>query len=77
MQWVINFLTLSNIGQNAPKKIYNSNYIVLNEKTAFKFDFGHCEVPQPEKIHFHFHAFSDWGTSRGPKLIDSHKVLYD
>ena len=69
MQWEINFFNLLNIGQNTPKKIKNINYIVLYGKTAFKLDFGNCEVPQPENMHFHFHAFSDWGTSRGPKLI--------
>ena len=37
-------------------------------KTLFRFDFGPRKVPQPENMHFHFHAFSGWGTSRGPKL---------
>ena len=51
-----------------PKKIiYNSDYLVLYEKNAFRFDFGPREVPQPENLHFHFHAFLGWGTSRGPK----------
>ena len=38
------------------------------EETAFRFDFGPCKVPQPENMHFNSHAFSGWGTSRGPKL---------
>ena len=38
------------------------------EKNAFRFDFGSCKVPQPENMHFYFHAFSGWGTSLGPKL---------
>ena len=68
-----------NIGQNAPQKIKNSNYIVLHGKNAFRFNFRPREVPQPENMHFRFHAFSGWGTSRGPKLnlkAFSHKVLY-
>ena len=69
------FLTLLNIGRNAPSFLKNNNYIVLYGKTAFRFDFGTCKVPTPEYMHFHFHAFSDWGTSRGPKLFL--KVLYN
>ena len=46
----------------------NSNYIVLNEKKALRFNFGPWEVPQPKNMHFHFYAFSGWGTSQGPKL---------
>ena len=38
----------------------NSSYIVLYEKKAFRFDFGPREVPQPENMQFHFHAFSGW-----------------
>ena len=34
-----------------------SKYIVLYEKNAFAFDFGPCEVPQPENIDFQFYAF--------------------
>ena len=34
------------MGQNAPKKIYNSNYIVLFEKNAFRFDVGPRKVPE-------------------------------
>ena len=58
-------LTLLNIDQNAPKKKLNCIYIVLYDKNAFTFDFGPWEVPQRENMHFHFHAFSGWGTSRG------------
>ena len=25
-------------------------------------------LDQPENMHFHLHAFSGWGTSKGPKL---------
>ena len=49
--------------------IYKCNYIVLYEKNAFRFHLGPREVPQPENMHFHFHAFSGWGTSHGPKFI--------
>ena len=40
----------------------------LYEKTAFGFYFGPREVTKLENIRFHFHAFSSWGTSKGPKL---------
>ena len=26
-------------------------------------------MPKLENLHFHFHAFSGWGTSQGPKLF--------
>ena len=48
---------------------YNSNYIGLCLKTAFRNNFGPWEVPKLENLHFHFHAFSGWGTSQGPKLF--------
>ena len=48
IQLEIHFFTFLNTDRNAPKKILNSNYIVLYEKTAFKTDFGLWEVPQPE-----------------------------
>ena len=52
------------------KKISNSNYIGLDWKTAFRINFEPWEVPKlKKKLHFHFHAFSGWGTSRGQKLI--------
>ena len=41
----------------------------LYDKTAFKNDFGSREVTKLENLHFLFHAFSCWGTSRGPKLF--------
>ena len=56
----IPFLTLLNIGQNAPKKNLNSNYIVLNEKNSFRFDFGPRKAPQPEKCIFTFMHFPVW-----------------
>ena len=37
-------------------------------------------MPQPENMQFHFHAFSGWGTSQGPKLnlkAFSYKVVYN
>ena len=43
------------------KKMLNSNYVGLYEKTAFIFDFQPCKVPQPENTHFHFHAFFWFG----------------
>ena len=60
--------TFFNIRQNAQKSIYLCNYIVLYKKTALRFNFGLWEVPNLENVHFHFHAFFGWGTSRGPKL---------
>ena len=45
---------------HSKKSFFNSNYIVLYKKTAFRFVFGPCKVPQPENMHFHFLAFSDW-----------------
>ena len=33
---------------NLPKKSWNSNYVVLYEKNAFRFNFGPREVPQLE-----------------------------
>ena len=42
------FYFFKNIDRKTPKKIYNSNYIRLYEKIAFKIDFGPREVPQPE-----------------------------
>ena len=68
IQWEIHFFTFLNIDRNAPKKIQNRKYIRLYEKNAFGFNFGPREVPKLENMHFHFHAFSGWGTSRGPKL---------
>ena len=47
------------------KKIENSNYIGLYGKTAFRNYFG----PQEVHLHFHFHVFSGWGTSRGLKTF--------
>ena len=43
IQYEINFFTLLNIGQNAPKK-WNSNYIVLNEEMLSDSikDLGKC-----------------------------------
>ena len=56
------FLVLTKTLQNQ-----NSNYITLYEKNAFGFNFGPWEVPELENMHFHFHAFSGWGTSRDKK----------
>ena len=69
IQWEINFLAFLNIDQNTPKKIQNINYIELYQKAALKTSFGLQEVPELENIHFHFHAFSSWGTSRGRKSV--------
>ena len=51
------------------KKNYNCNYMALYEKTAFKTDFGPQEVPELENLHFHFHSFYGWGSSRSPKSV--------
>ena len=51
------------------KKNYNINYIGPNKKDSFRINFGPQEVPKLENMHFHFHAFSGWGTSRVLKLI--------
>ena len=51
------------------KKVKNNNYIGLCVKTAFRNNFGPREVPKLENLNFHFHAFSGWDTSRGPKLF--------
>ena len=32
-------------------------------KNAFGIDFGAQEVPKLINMHFHFYAFSGWGTS--------------
>ena len=62
------FFTLLNMNQNAPfKKKKNSNYSVLYEKNAFRFNFGPREVPQPENAWKWKCMFSGWGTLRGPK----------
>ena len=51
-------LTLVNIGRNAPFfNKNNSNYVVLYETKAFIFNLGPREVPLPENMHFHFHAY--------------------
>ena len=55
--------------QNAPQMFFNSIYIGLCVKTAFRKNFGSREVPKLENLHFQFHAFSGWGTSQGPKLF--------
>ena len=51
------------------EKILNSIYITLYDKTAFGTEFGLREAPKMENLHFHFHAFSGWGTSRGSKSV--------
>ena len=51
------------------KKIVNSNYIALYQKTAFETDFGPREIPKLENLPFHFHAFSGWGTSQSPNSV--------
>ena len=57
-----------NIDRKAPKLLLLLyNYIRLYKKAASGFDFGLWEVPKQENMHFHFHAFSGWGTSPGPK----------
>ena len=53
IQWEIRFLTLFNMNQNAPIIflffiLFYGNYIALNEKNAFMFNFGPRKVPQPE-----------------------------
>ena len=42
------FSTFLNTDQNAPKKIWASNYIALYYKTASNTEIGPQEVPQPE-----------------------------
>ena len=53
------------------KKNWNSNYIRFYQKTAFGNDFGPQKVPKIKikKRHFHIHALSGWGTSRGLKVV--------
>ena len=63
----INFLTFLNTYRNAPQFFFNSNFITLYGKNAFRNDLGPWEVPKLQNLHFHFYAFSGWGTSRGPK----------
>ena len=48
IHWVIHFLTMLNIGRNAPKKNLNSNYIVLYEKRFSDsiLDLGKCPNPK-------------------------------
>ena len=60
-----------NTDPNAPFKKLNKkcNYRGLYEKNAFINSFGPWEVPELENLHFHFRAFSGWGTSRGPKSV--------
>ena len=53
----------------------NSSFIVLYEKTALRFDFGPRKVPQPENMHFHFHALSGWGTFQGQKLNQTKAMI--
>ena len=50
------------------KKIIVSNYVGLDLKPAFGINFGPQEVPKPENLLLHFHAYSGWSTSRGPKM---------
>ena len=47
----------------------NIDNIGLCVKNAFGNNFGPQEVPKLENLHFHFHGFSGWGTSWGPKLF--------
>ena len=54
----IHFLTWLNISQNALNLFFqNSNYKVLYEKNALRFNFGPRKVFRLENMHFHFHAF--------------------
>ena len=55
--------------KRSKNKIYNSNYIGLCVKTAFKNNFGLPEVPQPENAWKRKWRFSISGTSHGPKLF--------
>ena len=48
IQWEIHFLNAIFLQQNAPNFFWNSNYIALYQKTAFRFDPGPWEVPEPE-----------------------------
>ena len=36
---------------------FNSNYLTLYEKNAFRNDFKHWEVPKLENMHFHLQAY--------------------
>ena len=69
IQGEIHFFTFPNTDRKGPKKIQNSNYIALYQKTALRTDIGLREVPELENMRFHFHAFSGWGTSRGQKSV--------
>ena len=67
--WSISLKTLDHL------KITFSKY----NGTTLKTNFGLREVPELENMHFHFHAFSSWGTSRGQRSVFKHfsnKVQY-
>ena len=57
------------------KFFFNSNHIGLDWKTASRINFGPREVPKQENMHFHFHAFSAWGTSRGSTIYSESSLL--
>ena len=48
IQWEIHFFKRHFFRRNSPQKKKNSNYIVLDYKTAIRINFGTWEVPQPE-----------------------------
>ena len=56
IQWEIHFLLFQILTK-------------MLQKTALKTDFELRKVPELENMHFHFHAFSGWGTSWGPNSV--------
>ena len=46
---------------------FNSNYMRLYQKTAFRFDFGVWEVHESESVCFYEN--SGWGTYQSQKFI--------
>ena len=51
------------------QKKFRSVIILHFIRTALETDFRPKEVLKIENLHFHFNAFSGWGTSGGPKLV--------
>ena len=51
------------------KKILEFNYTELNNKNCVWNKFWTLGSGQTRNMHFHFHAFSGWGTCQSPELI--------
>ena len=49
----------------------NDFKLPYKKKTVFGMDFVLQKMPQLENMHFHFCAFSDWGTFKGQNNVDS------